>query len=1241
MIIDSTIHSTLFLHNPIPNWVYDEESLQILDVNTSALNHYGYSRDEFLSMTIKQLRPESEIPKVIAAHKDISDKVGNIRFGVFTHRKKNGELISVEVHGYRLRYADRPCVLVTCIDVTERQLAEMQRSLLDAISGVFYQDAPMGNMLDKVCGEVAAFGNFSFVEIWLPDMRDQSLMLSSRQTNGAEGEAFYNRNVIGSFRRGIGLPGSVWMAKKTVIWDRLGENAHFLRAKNAHDAGIQSAIGVPLIHHDKIVGVLVIGSTQSRESLQGYAEILSKLEAFVGSEISRKRLELELSQLFHDLPDMVCLRALDGHWVRTNQACVNILGYSAEELASNEPNAFVHPDDRHIFARQVSRMIETGLPVQFEKRHISKSGQVIWLSWNCRYNSEYGVIYATAKNITEEKKLRELVETTTSMALIGSWELNLIEQDGDSMYWSPMVKRILELPSGYNPSLTGGFEFYSAESKERIKFAVEQLISDGTPFDEELLAITAKGNERWIRCIGSGQFVGNECVRIFGSYQDIHEKKSLELQVTEILESISDAFYAVNSSWEITYFNKEAENLLGVKSDEVRGKILWESFPAAVGTILETVYRRVASTGVSESFEYLYPADNHWYEIVAYASKGGLSAYFKDITDRKAYADELEKAYETNRRVLEGIGDAFFAVDRNFTVLYWNRVAEELLGVKREDIVGKNLWKLFPDAVNLPSYENYHSVLETGQPITFEDYYGVWLEVNAAPSEEGLTVFFRDITARKEADERLQKAFEERNNILESIGDAFFALDRNWIVTYWNHQAEAILGKARHEVMGQNLWVPYKDAVDTDFYRMYHKAMETGETVTFEEFYPTLEKWFEVSAYPSEKGLSVYFKDVTLRKIVDIQIREANERFEKVAEATTDAIWDWDLSNDIYYRGKGFDRLFGLDVSLGTRSLDFLIDSFHPDDLPALKQSVEEALSDPSVDRWQHEYRIIHKTEGVKTVIDKGVIIRDMNGKAIRMVGAITDITYRKLYEDELLKLNNSLQNHIRDLEIAYEELEQFTYIASHDLQEPLRMISSFMDQLKRRYGDRLDDKAHQYIFFAMDGAKRMKRIILDLLEYSRAGKFLDKRETVDVGEILADYQVLRRRIISEKLATITAEKLPVIMAYRTPMVQVFHSLLDNAIRYSRDGVLPEIEILAEDRGNHWLFTVRDNGIGIEEKFFSKIFVLFQRLHDRDAYEGTGIGLSIVKKHVESWGGTVWVESKVGEGSAFYFTIPK
>jgi light-regulated signal transduction histidine kinase (bacteriophytochrome) len=202
-------------------------------------------------------------------------------------------------------------------------------------------------------------------------------------------------------------------------------------------------------------------------------------------------------------------------------------------------------------------------------------------------------------------------------------------------------------------------------------------------------------------------------------------------------------------------------------------------------------------------------------------------------------------------------------------------------------------------------------------------------------------------------------------------------------------------------------------------------------------------------------------------------------------------------------------------------------------------------------------------------------------------------------------------------------------------------MISSFLDQLKRKYGGQLDDKAHQYIHFATDGAKRMKQIILDLLEYSRAGKLEENRVKINFDQLMSDYKSLRKKIILEKSVQIIHPPLLVIDGYLAPFTQVIHCLLDNAIKYSRDGVTPRIELGVEESKSEWVFSVRDNGLGIAPEFFDKIFIIFQRLHNRNQYDGNGIGLSIVKKQVESWGGKVWLESIPGEGSVFFFTQPK
>jgi signal transduction histidine kinase len=228
-----------------------------------------------------------------------------------------------------------------------------------------------------------------------------------------------------------------------------------------------------------------------------------------------------------------------------------------------------------------------------------------------------------------------------------------------------------------------------------------------------------------------------------------------------------------------------------------------------------------------------------------------------------------------------------------------------------------------------------------------------------------------------------------------------------------------------------------------------------------------------------------------------------------------------------------------------------------------------------------------------------------------------------------------------RELKLSNQELEQFAYVASHDMQEPLRMVSSFMGRLEEKYGHLLDEKGMQYIHFAVDGSKRMRQIILDLLEYSRVGRSTDKLTIVNLEYLLDDILGLFRNPIQEKKAVIKRDAMPAIVSFQAPLRQVFQNLIGNALKYQRPGVSPYIYIGAADQQNHWYFSVRDNGIGIEPGYFDQIFMIFQRLHTREQFEGTGVGLAVTKKIIENLGGKIWVESQPGEGSTFHFTICK
>jgi light-regulated signal transduction histidine kinase (bacteriophytochrome) len=256
------------------------------------------------------------------------------------------------------------------------------------------------------------------------------------------------------------------------------------------------------------------------------------------------------------------------------------------------------------------------------------------------------------------------------------------------------------------------------------------------------------------------------------------------------------------------------------------------------------------------------------------------------------------------------------------------------------------------------------------------------------------------------------------------------------------------------------------------------------------------------------------------------------------------------------------------------------------------------------------------------------------------MIGAMQDLTERKSNELVLQQLNNSLQKRASELAESNAELERFAYVASHDLQEPLRMVTSFLQLLEKRYKDKLDQKAHEYIEFAVDGAERMKQLILDLLEYSRVNTSANEQEEVDLNVIVKDLKLTYSNTLKANGGTIVSNDLPVIKGSKTQILQVFQNLIGNAIKYKSDEK-PVIDISWKDNNAFYEFAIADNGIGINPRFFNKIFILFQRLHNREQYSGTGIGLAICKKIIEKHGGKIWVESESGKGSTFYFTLPK
>ena len=271
----------------------------------------------------------------------------------------------------------------------------------------------------------------------------------------------------------------------------------------------------------------------------------------------------------------------------------------------------------------------------------------------------------------------------------------------------------------------------------------------------------------------------------------------------------------------------------------------------------------------------------------------------RDTTERKKAAKELQAAFDEKNIILERIADAFFAVDKNWIVTYWNNQAEILLQHPRNKILGYGLWEIFSDSINSISYKKYQEVLDTNLAINFEDYYPVlnkWFEISAYPSATGLSVYFKDVTERKNAESALNKANLDKTTILESIDDGFFAIDKNSLVTYWNRKAEELLGEKRENVIGKNLHEMFARPDSTVFYENYQKAIRENSTVHFEGFSKRSNKWFAVSAFASDNGLSVHFKDVTERKSFEEKIKESELRYRSLVEQAYDTICIIDTS---------------------------------------------------------------------------------------------------------------------------------------------------------------------------------------------------------------------------------------------------------------------------------------------------------------------------------------------------------
>lgn len=590
---------------------------------------------------------------------------------------------------------------------------------------------------------------------------------------------------------------------------------------------------------------------------------------------------------------------------------------------------------------------------------------------------------------------------------------------------------------------------------------------------------------------------------------------------------------------------------------------------------------------------------------------------------------------------------------RTSRFVHANHAFLKLFSFTREQVIGKNSLELnMIDAETREklliavrdkgyNYENLEVKLRDSKGSLIEVLSSTQkIEINGEPHMLNTLV---DITERKKVEEELiksRKSLSDAQKLSKTgsweynlkTGELFWSDELYHIFELQHTPAEKLFNACREKI--------HPDDISNLDYAI-NSAHETGVSEVYEHRIimqdGSLKHLLGLGeVIKNENGEPLWLRgttqDVTERKEFEISLEKTRKSLAIAQEIARMGSWEWDITSGWEEWSDEQYRIFGYKPREVQASYSLFVSHLHPNDKTNVLMAVELALKD--IYKFDIEYRIITKQGETKYVEARGEVEKDINGVAIFMRGTVLDITEKKL-------TNQRLKEYYNQLEIKNKELEQFAFVASHDLQELLRTISSFTELLTEEYTTKFDTNANIYIRFISQSATRMRDLITGLLEYSRLGNKIIAEET-DCNELLKHVMENLHITIKETNTVIKIEKvLPVLKAYPIELELLFQNLISNAIKFRKKGAAPEIIIQADKKENDWQFSFADNGIGIDDKYFDKIFLLFQRLHSRDVYEGSGIGLSHCKKIVELHKGKIWVESKPGEGSIFYFTIPE
>jgi PAS domain S-box-containing protein len=860
-----------------------------------------------------------------------------------------------------------------------------------------------------------------------------------------------------------------------------------------------------------------------------------------------------------------------------------------------------------------------------------------------------------------EEKYRRLIQGVQDYAIL------MLGPQGEIRSWNPGAERMtgckFEEVAGQNYS-----RFFSPEDLKRGRpEEILRMAAASGLYEEQGMRLRKNSSRFLVRTTYTASRDLTGILRGFSVVsRDLSQGAESDAKYRGLLEAAPDAMVVVNQTGEIVLLNVQAEKQFGYSRDELVGQRVKNIIP-------EGFAERLIADGTRSAADALAQQIGTGIELIARRKNGTefpieimlsplesaegtlVTAAIRDISVRKAAEKHLGQMEGRYRGLLEAAPDAMVVVNQGGEIVLLNVQAEKQFGYRRDELVGQKVKNIIPDGFaerliadgTRTAAEALAQQIGTGIELIARrknrTEFPIEIMLSPLESAEGtlVTAAIRDITMRKDAERHLAQMEGRYRGLLEAAPDAMVVVNQGGEIVLLNVQAEKQFGYSRDELVGQKVKniIPegFAERLIADGTRSAAEALAqqigTGiELIARRKNRSEFPIEIMLSPLESAEGtlVTAAIRDISVRRAAERHLAQMEGRYRGLLEAAPDAMVVVNQKGEIVLLNVQAEKQFGYsrDELVGQKVKNIIPQGFAERLVADALRSVEDALAQQIGTGIELTGRRKDSSEFPIEIMLSPL----ESAEGILVTAAVRDITTRKTAEANLL-------NKMEELNRSNEELGQFAYIASHDLQEPLRMVASYTQLLSRRYKGKLDSDADEFIAFAVDGASRMQRLIQDLLAYSRVGT--KGRDLLDISseEALQQALINLRGAIEEKDALVTHDPLPAVVADDMQLIQLFQNLVGNAIKY-QNAEIPKVHISASRNGSKkWTFSVKDNGLGIDPQYFEKIFGMFQRLHKREEFAGTGIGLAICKKIVERHGGSISVESQPGQGSTFRFAL--